>query len=166
MVTTRPAALAAVALLVAAPAAAREAMSPANMAYLLVEDRDVLGHYASVDAECGFDEATLDRTVEGVLIRHRIRPVADTHSDEGLNLELHVACFEPDGEGRSVYSIEAAFSLVQPDGADLLINHGYGAFGTGDAEFILDAAKESVEEALTDFIAANWGLMAEDERSI
>lgn len=104
--------------------------------------------------------------VEGVLIRHRIRPMGDAHSDEGLNLEIHLACFAPDENGRMTYSVDAGFSLVQPDGADLLINHVYGAFGTGDAGFVMDAARESVEDALTDFIAANWGLAGEHERSI
>ena len=154
------------ALAFAAPAGAREPMSPANMAYLLVEERDELGFYASADPECGIEDPALDRLVEGVLIRHRIRPRNDAHSAEGLNLELHVGCFLPDESGQMTYSIDAAFSLVQPDGADLLINHGYGAFGTGDAGFVLGAARESVEDALTDFIAANWQLVGEDERTI
>ena len=164
--TIAAAALGALARVAAVPGHAREAMSPPNMAYLLVEDRDALGFYASVDPECGIEEAELDRLVEGVLIRHRIRPMGDAHSDEGLNLEIHLACFAPDEDGQMTYSIDAGFSLVQPDGADLLINHGYGAFGTGDASFVLGAARESVEDALTDFIAANWHLTGEDERTI
>ena len=135
--------------------------NPANLALLEVADPSALGHYGRVDEACGFGGAELALMVEDVLIRNAIRPHADARSPEGLNLDLHVACFEPEPDGTRLFSIRAAFSLVGTDGSDVLVNRDYGTFGRGDPAFVELAVDEAVEAAVADFRAANAHALAD-----
>ena len=153
----RRAALAAVPAL-CLPLGAGAALGPpsaANLALLEVADPSALGYYAGVDPACGFGDGELALMVEDVLIRNALRPHANARSPEGLNLDLHVACFEPEPDGTRLFSIRAAFSIAGDDGSDLLVNRDYGTFGRGDPAFVERAVDEAVEDALVDFAAAN-----------
>ena len=159
-----PIALAAQAALAALPGAAGAATagpSAASLAHLEVADPNALGYYAGVDRECGFGDAELHLMVEDALIRHELAPHGDARSPEGLNLDLYVSCFEPEAGDARLFSVRAAFSIVQADGSDLALNRDYGTFGRGDPAFIEGAVGEAVEAALVDFRAANARVRAE-----
>ena len=154
-------ALAALAALPSPAGAATAGLSAANLAHLEVADPNALGYYAGVDPECGFGDAELHLMVEDALIRHELAPHADARSPEGLNLDLYVSCFEPETGDARLFSVRAAFSIVQADGSDLAVNRDYGTFGRGDPAFIEGAVGEAVEAALVDFRAANARVRAE-----
>lgn len=142
------------ALLAVAPLHAAD-MSAVNRAHLVVADSDVLGYYLYASDECELSAAVLEGMVDGVMAGRGLQPEIDTYSAEGVNLDLSVNCLEPDAEGLAVFSIDAAFSLVQADESDLLVNHTYGTFGEGDKRFIGDVVLQIVNEAITDFTIAN-----------
>ena len=105
---------------------------------------------------------------EGVLIRSRIKPVEQAGLNE-LALQINLKCIDA-GENNWLISQGVNFAMVTRDehGSYLLTRlflEDYGFFGqTGrsGSEVIEQSLREAVEDAITDYLLANFDL-GEDE---
>ncbi|MDJ0908364.1 MAG: hypothetical protein QNI99_04195 [Woeseiaceae bacterium] len=109
--------------------------------------------------DCPFSDEALTRETQGVLIRSRIRPVERWNPRETL-LYVDVTCFR----SSSLYLFDIDIFLAKfehnADG-DVVVSHSvanYGTLGQGNSQFILDAVEEGVEQAMTDYLVANFDL--------
>lgn len=108
-------------------------------------------------ASCGLSDKEVLKTVEGVLIRSRIRPRTKLPADDKFYLGVVVSC------AKDTHSV-----LQQVFFGDFILgtsirfgdDYGsYGAYGTGDApQFVLNELKGDVERAMTDYMKANFNL--------
>ena len=126
------------------------------------ENPDELALLIGVDEDCSVTEDAVRDMANGVLIRSRIKPLDWARVLEPFGLRVSIDC-TPDSV---VFMILVDFidQLPIPDHSGLFdirfARTGYTSFGTtsGDAEYILNAAKRNVERAITDYLKANFDL--------
>jgi len=121
------------------------------------ENPNELGVVVGADPKCG--PPGLESLVHGVLTRSRIRPVSVSDTPE-LYLSVAVACFEiSTQEGLYSYTTKIHFGTRGVQSVFMLYGFpDYGAVGVGGSDFIGNAVKSSVEEAITDYLHANFDL--------
>ena len=122
---------------------------------LIVELPDQLGYYSHVDSDCPIEASTVSTTIEGVLIRSRIKPIADSYSDaEHFFVEINVYCADMDKANEVIFETDVRFGVVA-NNTDMVINWDYGSLDFGDASDINATVRRDVEDALTDYLKAN-----------
>ena len=112
-----------------------------------------LGYYAHVAGSCALNKAELDKVVEGVFIRSRIKP-ADSFGGP-LYLYIRINCLP----SFRAFAVTINFGRFLPH-PPILYDRTYGTVGTSDNDpnFILNVTKSFVEDAITDYISANFDL--------
>lgn len=146
------------------------------------QDVDEMWSDVSVDDDCPVSHGEVRASVDGVLIRSRIRPLSlerggdaqilrrARQASEGLiYLDVDVDCLVRE-VGNPIFDIDVHLGIEHlgiPGVEDVgnhpfdslflraLLDENYGAFGVGDGEYILEAIEESVEDAVTVFILAH-----------
>ena len=122
-----------------------------------VENPNQLAYFVEMDKNCPFNKETLNDTVDGVLIRSRIKPLKENIFVPGhIYLSLDVSCLKLK-QTNPVFSIQLYFARYKPYPA-ILIKRGFGSIGIGPSDFILQTFKEKVERAVTEYIKANFNL--------
>jgi hypothetical protein len=118
---------------------------------------NTLGYYVNAGDEClGVSSAELQEVVEGVFIRSRIKPVQDFNQPIYLNVIMD--CMEANSGNFVAVDFSIRFARYNPKPA-ILYDWGYGAVGTASSKnFLLDQSKQMVEQAITDYIKANFNL--------
>jgi hypothetical protein len=121
-----------------------------------------LFYNVAVDDDCPLSENSLNSVVGGVLTRSRIK-VKDGFEEGELVLTVNLACVD-DGEV-DIFDVTIRFDRLSIRGDELIACHvfsDYGTFGQGRRDFIQTSVKEGVENALTDYLRANFDLGGDD----
>jgi hypothetical protein len=122
-----------------------------------VKTPDQLSYFVEMSKTCPFTTESLNKIVDGVLIRSRLKPLeGDIFVDNRIYLNLGVLCV-PLKSGNPVFSIRANFARYQPY-PSIIIDKEFGTTGIGPQDFIKQTFKESVENAVTAHIKANFNL--------
>lgn len=123
-----------------------------------VDSPNQLAYFVENSTSCPFSKEALHKIVEGVLIRSRIKPLKeDIFVDGRIYLNLGVSCVSLKSGGNPPFTITANFARYLPYPA-IIIDRNFGNTGIGAADFILQTFKESVENAVTAHIKANFDL--------
>lgn len=127
---------------------------------LKVSNPRELGYWLNVDSNCPVSENSVKRTIEGVFIRSRLKPLENHISkNEKFSLTVRVACLETkrrNGERLGKYSYNVAMRFGQLiDGNDWIQNYNYGGLAYGDALFLTEVVRGHAERAATAYIRSN-----------
>jgi len=113
-----------------------------------------LSYFTFADKDCGIDGALLDELLEGVLIRSRVKPIRGF--DDLIYLSVDVSCTS----SVNAFSVSIRFGRYQPK-PSILYDVSYGGVGGGtslDPTYMLNGIKVGIEDAITDYISANFNL--------
>ena len=123
-----------------------------------VSNPNQLAYFVEMSKSCPFTTESLNKIVDGVLIRSRIKPLKEEIFVDGrIYLNVGVSCVRLKSGGNPPFSIRVNFARYQPYPA-IIIDKGFGTTGIGPADFIKQAFKESIENAVTAHIKANFNL--------
>ena len=123
-----------------------------------VDTPNQLAYFVEMSKACPFTNETLQNIVDGVLIRSRIKPLKDDIFVSGrIYLSLEVSCVRLKSGGNPPFSIRVNFARYEPYPA-IIIDKDFGTTGIGPADFIKQTFKETVENAVTAHIKANFNL--------
>jgi hypothetical protein len=111
---------------------------------------DQLYYFVVVTEECELDRKELLGLVEGVFIRSRIKPIEWT--GKNLFLSVGLQCTRLKNQ-HPIYRYDIAFAKYPNT-----FMKDYGGFGIGPKERHKEGIKRGVEEALADYIKANFDL--------
>lgn len=133
--------------------------------YEVTDDPDSVYFNTYVDLDCPLEFSEIGDIVKGELIRSRIKPLHWLDRPEGseglLVLDVELSCLERD-RLNPVFNVDTFFGLYWFDddvySGSVLINWGFGSFGVGGREFILRSLEDSVEDAITAYVKANFDL--------
>ena len=124
-----------------------------------VDNPNQLEFYTLVAGGCPTNKESINKITEGVFVRSRIKPVpADFKSLSGkIYLDLSINCKKMES-GNYMYSTRVMFARISTLTSAVLFNRSFGSFGIADKEHIEGSFKDSVENAITAFIKANFDL--------
>ena len=125
----------------------------ADMAYLKKDNPNELSYWAFVDEQCSISNKEVNKIVEGVLIRSRIKPGLTWYTDS-VYLYIHFDCM-PLENNNPVLSTTIYFGRYTPL-PSIGYHHDYGNIGIGDKELQTRLIKQGVERAVTDFVRVNF----------
>jgi hypothetical protein len=103
--------------------------------------------------DCPFTENEISEIVHGVLVRSRLKPEKIEGMGSHLYLNIALRCTKP-SNGLYVYSSDIYFARW--DSAPLLIQPNFGTVGDAKKQTIKNLLKESVEGAITVYVASNF----------
>ena len=132
---------------------------------LETDDPNTLYVLTSIDSDCETSKKQLDKIVKGSLIRSRIKPT-DEYTEPLLS--VHLGCMDI-GHNNPYYFIITTFGHYDYDRkipvfsyydydrkTPVLFSSQYNKFGIGDKQVIETAIKDRVDEAMEDYIQANF----------
>lgn len=130
-----------------------------------VTDRNELAYDVVVQPDVcdSIDPNDVFRIVKDEMVRSRIKPclvTCDFDAKQTLVLSTNLSCVERDGFN-PIFQIGVEFVIKEWNGVEfiyLAIQRPFGYFGIGDKEYILQQVENSVENALTAYIRANFDL--------
>ena len=126
----------------------------ANASWLEKKDNPEGLHFlARVSDDCFVSNEVLAKTVEGVLIRSRIKPLRDFEPAPMITLVVYLDCMSSENSTQ-LFSYDIQY-LLPPLGLTVSDSQ-YGTFGRADKETILNSLKENIEQAITDYIKINF----------
>ncbi|MGR2823654.1 hypothetical protein ABMX69_21110 [Vibrio vulnificus] len=121
-----------------------------------------LGLFSSIYGDCPFTNETLVKRIEGEFLRARIK----ANNDLSFNLTVNTLCMSINNKGGdntgTAVSYEIRFGTQAPTGDFVLYeNPNYGSMlidgkGPDSSQFFVTTITSSVEEALTDYLRANF----------
>ena len=125
----------------------------ANASWLEKKDNpEGLHFFAVANDDCFVSNEVLEETVEGVLIRSRIKPLRDFEPPPMLTLTVKLNCMSSENSTQLfAYNIQ----YLLPIGL-MVSDNEYGAFGSANKETILNSLKGNIEQAITDYIKVNF----------
>lgn len=119
---------------------------------------DQLPVYVFEIPACPLTKEEVTEIIRGELTRARLKMVADTRAP--LQLWFKMQCNRVSSESENyLFNLEVDFGAWNKD----LEHHrlgetSYGAYGINNADFISNAVKKTVSDALTDYLKVNFGL--------
>ena len=116
---------------------------------------DELHYYIGVSEECSVSLKEARTILEGVFIRSRVKPIEGIPSRKPY-LNVNLNCLNVEGIS-PVFTINIHFA-EQTDEAYILFDKSFSYFGIGRKEFILQGMKSKIEDAMTEYIKANFDL--------
>ncbi|CAM4499576.1 Lipoprotein [Vibrio vulnificus] len=126
------------------------------------EEPDSLGLYSSVFGDCPFTNDALLKRIEGEFLRARVK----ANEDLSFNITVNTMCMDIESKGGdnrgTAVSYEIRFGTIMPTGGFVLYetpNYGsmlIGGNGTDSSQFFISSITNSVEDALTDYLKANF----------
>ena len=131
--------------------------------WMKVENPNELAYSVFVRDSCPFETNDVEKVVEGVFVRSRVKPLFQRIHDGDLFLNVVVHCADAPTPH---YLVDIQFGLRQPvcltpflpPGTSIYFRPNYGSFGEHDRQSILDAIKHNAEQAIADFLKANFDL--------
>lgn len=122
---------------------------------LVVAEPNELGYYSHVAESCPATADDVSTIIEGVMIRSRIRPQAESYSDdEQLFIEINVYCSNLPTDDGVIFETDVRFGFLARN-TDMVLNWDYGTLDYGSAGDIEAVVRRDVEDAITDYIRAN-----------
>lgn len=138
------------------------------------ENPDQLKVFYDQYGECPFTKESITSMIDGLLVRSRLKPATSTEwfSDSThFSLDVNLSCGDSDDNPPQLFKISTRFSekatLQKPLGLlKVYMDHtpSYDVWGTYNRDrekserFLRNAIRESVEDALTDYLKANFDL--------
>lgn len=125
-----------------------------------VDNPNELAFWVKFGGECPVTKEAVQKIVEGVFIRSRVKPLkAEAIREPGrIYMSVDLFCFKSDPSYDWVaYRIALTFGRFSPSPA-ILFDRDFGSVGTGGKESISTTIKERVEAAITEYIKANFDL--------
>ena len=120
------------------------------------DDPNKLVYFATIRMGCGSIGPQLNEIIEGVLVRSRVKPVKNYNPS--LYLHVLVECYSLSEDGPFVFVVRANFARYNPK-PSVLFDLGYGDAGwVKERSSIIGKAKKVVEEAMADYMTANFNL--------
>ena len=120
---------------------------------LETDDPNTLYVLTSIDSDCETSKKQLDKIVKGSLIRSRIKPV-DEYTEPMINVQLRCLNLK---NNNPVYEVTTRFGFYDYDRkTPVFFSSQYNKFGIGDKQVIETAIKDRVDEAMEDYIQANF----------
>lgn len=118
---------------------------------------DELAFSILIDGSCPLHRDAVSETVEGVLIRSRIKPLSWTAwVDRKPYLSVRLNCMAS-WDSRLVYNVEVFFGDATGT-FPVIYDANFGSLGIGKPEGILNAVKANVERAMVIYVRANFNL--------
>jgi hypothetical protein len=143
-------------LLVTSPSYANDTPGWLTQA-IKVKDPNQLSYFATASKACPLNDADLENIVEGVFVRSRIKPLSGPgFLTAPVYFDLGVSCVTLEN-ANPVFNIQVHFSRYRPHPA-IKYDFDFGTTGIGGKDFIKQSVKECVENAVTEFIKANFDL--------
>ena len=121
---------------------------------LKVKNPNELAFFTNVYGDCGKSAHDINEVIRGVMIRSRIKP--DYKIVAPVYLNTRMSCFNPVASV-TVDSIDVTFARYAPE-SPILYDVHYASIGQGPEDYVLNKLKEHIEQALTDYIKANFDL--------
>jgi len=118
-----------------------------------VNNPDKLLYSISAYQDCPVTEDEISKITHGVLVRSRLRPEKIEGKGAPLYLNITLRCTKP-SNGLYVYSSDVYFARWEA--APLLIQPNFGTVGDAKKQTIKNMLKESIENAVTVYIASNF----------
>lgn len=115
-----------------------------------------LAYFADADEECPISTSGVRDIVEGIFTRSRIKPSELFYEKNRIHLSLTLNCLKR-AKGNFVFAYNVKFGKYTPKPA-ILFDKDYGSYGVGGKEFITQSLKTSTENAITDYLKANFDL--------
>jgi len=116
-----------------------------------------LAYFIGVGSDCEITKDEAISLVDGVLIRSRIKPLAQSFGGEAsLYLNIRLECLLMESRN-PIFQININFARWTPY-PPILYDHIYGTMGYGSKEYVSQNLKEYIENAITDFIKVNFDL--------
>jgi hypothetical protein len=122
-------------------------------------DSESLRYVVVVNPDCPVSEAELRSTIDGLLIRSRLRPGDFRQNPYFLGFYVGIECMHHEGR-LFVYSIDTSFIRLAWS-RFLLETPTYGTLGLGSKVEISNDVRSSVERLVTDYLQANFDLTPE-----
>ena len=118
------------------------------------DNPEELGYRVFVELDCPIGRQDVEEIVEAALARNEL-----TKSQFGLlemHLQISLSCFVQD-EVHRIFSQEIHFSPPRDTGQpDLVYDWNFGRYGIGGREFILQSVTRSIEDAIAEYLLANF----------
>lgn len=121
-----------------------------------VKEPDELSHFVYANKECPISATDLEELVNGVFIRSRIKPLPKQIYEGQLYLQVAVQCLKLEGVN-PIFDIGVHFGRYTPD-PPILLDRDFGTTGIGGKDYLRSAIKEIVEQAITEYIKANFDI--------
>ncbi len=142
--------------------------------WLKVENPDTLFVDYNQYGECPFGTESIEKTLDNLLVRSRLKRASLSHwlfNSTKFKLRIRVNCDDDDGRLSRLFNVSTSFregiTVQRPIGpVKIDVDHvpDYDRLGvyTPDREqntdFLKNAIRDSVEDALTDYLKANFDL--------
>lgn len=115
---------------------------------------EALGYRVFVELDCPIGRGEVEQIVDDAFVRNDL-----TKSQYALletHLQIAVSCFVQ-GKTHRIFSQEIHFSPPRDtDRPDLVYDWNFGRYGIGGREFILKSVARSIEDALAEYLLANF----------
>lgn len=118
-----------------------------------VNNPDKLLYSISAYQDCPVTEDEISKITHGVLVRSRLQPEKIEGKGAHLYLNITLRCTKP-SNGLYVFSSDVYFARWET--APLLIQPNFGTLGDAKKQTIKIMLKESIENAVTVYIASNF----------
>jgi hypothetical protein len=111
-----------------------------------------------LDDDCGESQDEFLALAESVLTQSRIKPLSASTSPDGFHLKVVVDCIE-----RKTWFVVTANFLALSNGNLARRGSDYSVYGTlgGDPAFLKSNFRQTVEDAITDYLKVNFDLTPE-----
>lgn len=118
------------------------------------DNPDELAVFIYSDEDCPIKLDETIETVEGVLVRGRVKPVS-LGTDHKLFLDATIYCLKP-AKANPVYVISVNFSSITEQGVPIAYDFDFGTIGMGKKENLEAKLRDLVEDAITVYLRANF----------
>ena len=119
------------------------------------ENPDELGYRVFVELDCPVGRQDVEQVVDAAMARRHLTrsrfALGETH------LQITLSCFAQEDEP-PIFSQEVHFSPPRDTGQpDLVYDWNFGRYGVGARRFILQSITRSIEDAIAEYVLANFG---------
>jgi len=115
-----------------------------------------LAYFASAGEDCPIKTSAIEDAIEGVFIRSRIKPSKSYYDNDRIYLNVILNCLKLESR-HPAFTLSINFGKYNPK-PSVLFDKDYGYFGVGAEGFIIQGLKRRTEDAITDYLKANFNL--------
>lgn len=132
-------------------------LSPGLAVVLKQDEPNELAYFVATSDSCPVSTRTAENIVKGVFVRSRIKPLGgDAWMTKKIHLSVQMSCVRVSGAS-PIYSTEVFFSAIS-SGLIIRFAPNLGVLGIGSKDYHEQAIKDAVEEAVTQYLEANFDL--------
>ena len=118
------------------------------------DNPEELGYRVFVELNCPVGQEEVEQVVEQLFIRNGL--ITSPYAFLEKHLQISISCFMQD-KAQRIFSQEIYFSPPRDTGRpDLVYDWNFGRYGIGGREFILKSVTRSIEDAIAEYLSANF----------